>query len=278
MFKVMKENRNYFNSPLLIFKQKNIISSNVPTGFKSNSIILDFMASVISLTCWSLMLLYGMYWTGRAYGFLFRRSSLTKNKRTWVAPGCLFLTNRFLRYVKASCSTFCKADNILLPWGLLTQTCFHCFIFLNETLCFCNSMLNSTLSQQRAFNNSWDVFGALNFLVYASWAATRPSARNVTSTWRRSSSFCNLAMRWSLLDKRSLALQRDFRCWYSWCSRATLWSPKSMSPFHWPCTDSCKATLMSKVSTFIQNLPLGLETFNCFRASIYRTNKKGDIV
>ena len=208
MFKVMKENQNYFNSPLLIFKQKNIVSSNVPTGFKSNSIILDFMASVISLTCWSLMLLYGMYWTGRAYGFLFCRSLLTNNKRTWVAPGCLFLTNRFLRYVKASCSTFCKADNILLPWGLLTQTCFHCFIFLNETLCFCNSMLNSTLSQQRAFNNSWDVFGALNFLVYASWAATRPSARNVTSTWRRSSSFCNLAMRWSLLDKRSLALQK----------------------------------------------------------------------
>ena len=57
MFKVMKENQNYFNSPLLIFKQKNIISSNVPTGFKSNSIILDFMASVISLTYWSLVLL-----------------------------------------------------------------------------------------------------------------------------------------------------------------------------------------------------------------------------
>lgn len=169
MFKVMKENENYFNSPLRIFKHRKIISSNVPTGFKSNSIILDFMASVISLTYWSLMLLYGIYLTGRAYGFLFRRSSLTKNKRTWVAPGCLFLTNRFLKYVKASCSTFCKAVTTSFSLGACWHR--HAFIvsyFSMKHCACCNSVLNSTLSQQRAFNNSWDVFGALNFLVYAS--------------------------------------------------------------------------------------------------------------
>ena len=84
----------FWGGPL--FTETKSRKDTLPTTVIPSSFNADLMGAAKSRIIWSGILIIGMYWIGRLYGFLLLSSGETRNKRTCVAA-CRFFLNKFLK-------------------------------------------------------------------------------------------------------------------------------------------------------------------------------------
>ena len=120
-----------------------------------------------------------------------------------------------------------------------------------------SNVLYSTLPQHSALSNAWEALGLLNFLCRDASASVQPSARNPCSSRKASTIFRILSSNNYFVPVSSWmhvsALWRSSSVWSSF----SFLSPRSTPPSHFRLTNSCRATLMSHASAFIQNRSCG---------------------
>ena len=137
------------------------------------------------------------------------------------------------------------------------MSCCTLYFMYNLSLQPWSKVLYSTLPQHSALSNAWEALGLLNFFWRAASASVQPSARNPWSSCKASTIF------------RILSSNNYFMPLASWMHVSALWgsylvwssfsflSPKSTPPSHFPLTNSCRTSLMSHASAFIQKRPCG---------------------
>ena len=137
------------------------------------------------------------------------------------------------------------------------MSCSTLYFIHNLSLQPRSNVLYSSLPQHSALSNALEALGLLNFFCRDASASVQPSARNPCSSRKASSTF------------RILNFNNYFVPVSSWMHVSVLWgshsvwssfsflSPRSTPPSHFPLTNSCRATLMSHASAFIQNRPCG---------------------
>lgn len=134
------------------------------------------------------------------------------------------------------------------------MSCSTLYFIHNLSLQPRSNVLYSSLPQHSALSNALEALGLLNFFCRDASASVQPSARNPCSSRKASSTF------------RILNFNNYFVPVSSWMHvsvLSVLWgsfsflSPRSTPPSHFPLTNSCRATLMSHASAFIQNRPCG---------------------
>ena len=114
-----------------------------------------------------------------------------------------------------------------------------------------------TLPQHSALSNAWEALGLLNFFCRGASASVQPSARNPCSSHKASTIFRMLSSNNYFVPVSSWMHVSALWGSYSFWSPFSFLSPRSTPPSHFPLTNSCRATLMSHASAFIQNRPCG---------------------
>ena len=137
------------------------------------------------------------------------------------------------------------------------MSCSTLYFMHNLSLQPRSNVLYSTLPQHSALSNALEELGLLNFLCRDASASVQPSGRNPCSSRKASTIFRILSSNNYLVPVSSgmhvSALWGSYMVWSSF----SFLSPRSTPPSHFRLTNSCRATLMSHASAFIQNRSCG---------------------